>query len=326
MRITIEKWNEHCGEMPSSLVLKLIAICKNIKEWLYDSQSKTSDAANRLDNNAPGLSAVIFSNNFDRLISYFSSTYLAEGTNIPDVSEMYDVSDTIKNSDSDPSEKSSLTKAASHNSSASDGVWYTNDQYNQEFYTAVERQQNSYDDVDHHFYITFEDHPNDPPPTLAVGDEEALFLKNVNEEIKGPNASQINYGEVDCANHVSQEDVNIFNAVIPFVVASNTVQDMYDEQALVAVHQGNNTASITSSLTPRKPRHTNRGQGRGSNSFGKGGFGRGQPSSQGRSLSGRGRFSGGKGKGRRNNPSTGKLTSTSYMATHPVKLSMSMKF
>ena len=134
------------------------------------------------------------------------------------------------------------------------------------------------------------------------------------------NASQINYGEVDCANHVSQEDVNIFDAVTPFVVDSNTAQAMYDEHAFVAVHQGNNTASITSSLTPRKPRHTNRGQGRGSNSFGKGGFGRGQPSSQGRSLSGRGRFSGGKGKGRRNNPSTGKLTSTSYYGNTPSKI------
>lgn len=75
-------------------------------------------------------------------------------------------------------------------------------------------------------------------------------------------------------------------------------------------------ASITSSLTTRKPRHTNRGQGRGGNSLSKGGFGRGQPPSQGRRIGGR--FGGGK--GRRNNPSTGKLTSTSYYGNTPSKV------
>ena len=125
IRITIEKWHEYCDEMPSSLALKLIAICKNIKEWLNDSQSQNSDAANRLDNNTRGLSTVIFSNNLDRLVSYIQSIYLAEGTNIPDVSGKFDIPEYIRNSDSDPSGKSSLTKAASHNSGASDGVWYT---------------------------------------------------------------------------------------------------------------------------------------------------------------------------------------------------------
>ena len=59
----------------------------------------------------------------------------------------------------------------------------------------------------------------------------------------------------------------------------------------------------------------------------KGGSGRGQPPSQGRRIGGR--F--GSGKGRRNNPSTGKLNSTTIVATmeftmaiHPVKLYMNM--
>ena len=140
-RITIENWNENCDEMPSSLVLKLIAICKHIKEWLNDSQSQKPDAAHRLNNNTPGLSVVIFSENLDSLATYFQQQYLAEGLNTPDIAEKYEVSPYIKNSDSDPSGKSSLTKADSHNNSAQQ-VWYTADAFNREFYTegAFERQ------------------------------------------------------------------------------------------------------------------------------------------------------------------------------------------
>ena len=156
--------------------------------------------------------------------------------------------DCIKNSDSDPSGKSSLTKADSHNSGASDGVWYTQDQYNREFYTAVDRQEMTYDDCDEQIYLTYDTEENfdvKPPPTLVV--KEAMLIKNVQKEIEGLSVSELNDNFE--ANYVSQEDANLLNSVAPWLVDSSTVQDTYDENVLVGIYQGNDTASITPSLT-----------------------------------------------------------------------------
>jgi len=169
-------WHETCDEMPSSLLLKLIAICKNIKEWRHDSQITDTDAAHRLNTDTPGLSAVNFSENLDNIVSYFQQQYLAEGQHIPNISEKYEVYSYIKNNDTDPSGKSSLTKADSHQGAQ---LWYTGDDYNQE--------DINFEDYNGEYFVCYEDteHFNlttEPPPVIAT--TEATFIMNVHKEIK----------------------------------------------------------------------------------------------------------------------------------------------
>jgi len=98
----------------------------------------------------------------------------------------------------------------------------------------------TYADCDAEIYLTFEDHLDATPPhTLVVEDEDAMFIKNVHKEIKGLSASEINNNTE--VNYVTQEELNTFNSVAPFVVDFSTAQAIYDESVFVGVHQGNNT-------------------------------------------------------------------------------------